>query len=107
MHLLFAYLTYQYIFQMCCISHEQNLQSCSFGPNVSLTVVNGPLWKITTWDLNMDVFEDDRVQFTAIYKQPFWPVITPEELVSGGKIVTLVIGIIVLTFLVGQRTRLF
>lgn len=81
--------------------------SCGFGPNVSLTVVNEPPWKIATWDLNMDAFEDDTVEFATSHKQPFWPVVTPEQLVLGGIVVTLVIGIIVLTFLVGRRTRLF
>ena len=81
------------------------LEGCSFTPNASLTVSDNPPWRTATWDLNMDVFEDDFVGFRATHKQSVWPEITQEDLTLGAVIVTVSIGIVVLIVIVLKRGR--
>jgi len=80
------------------------LQSCSFSPNDFVTVDNNPPWRTATWDLTMDVFEDDYVQFTAIHNQPFLPEVTPSDLMLVGIAVSITIGILVMVVVVVKRS---
>jgi hypothetical protein len=78
------------------------LQSCSFSPNVSLTVVSNPPWRIATWELDLDVFEDDIVGFHTWHYQP---VIPPSNML-GLIIVSAVIGILVIVVYITKRSKI-
>jgi hypothetical protein len=80
------------------------LQSCSFSPNDCVTIENNPPWRTATWDMNMDVFEGDSVQFTAIHYQPFWPEIDPTDLLMGGIVASFTIVIVVMLGIVVKRS---
>jgi hypothetical protein len=79
------------------------LRSCYFSPNVSLTVVSKPSWRIATWNLDMDVFEDDVVGFSTMHYQPFWPEIDPNILLIGGITASIVIAIVVMVGVLVKR----
>ncbi|MGY5856055.1 MAG: hypothetical protein RTS72_05595 [Candidatus Thorarchaeota archaeon] len=78
-------------------------QSCSFGPNISLTVTENPPWKIATWDLNMSDFEYERVSFGTSHKDLGF--VLPTDPVIGGIIVTTTIAVLIMAVYVLRNRK--